>query len=195
MKHHQNIRRIISIFVAIFFVFSTFFIHPNVSADPVYPKKLKLLNTTPPHFNNEGIAEDTLVLTPDGYAPIADLYKDSIVTAAEQDATDTVQVSGFYTPNNYIEITLTSGTRLCTARNQMFYVVQKQAWAAAKDLAPSDQLQKKDGSCAIVQATVRKKQSSLMHTISLEKHLYFVTEENILVHNNANSSLSGLYDL
>lgn len=139
----------------------------------------------------EGFLSGTLIKISNGYKDISQLKENDLVESYNFKDKSIVQgkikriIKKDY--KSYIKLTI-SGKEIITAPDHKFYcpLNQKYKWVRAKDLKEKDFILSSITHCIRIEKIEEKKQDLIFYCLSIDKYQnYFVSEENIFVHNIA----------
>ena len=150
---------------------------------------LFLLFLTFAQIHSEGFVADTLVDTPDGYKQIEDIKSGnnvfSYVFTKYEIATNTIKEINSEKTKKLIKIELENDTEIFAAPDQIFFLYKNFKMAPAKKLKAGKLLASINGPIKI-KCVETLKTNADAYTLSVgTPHNFFVTEQNILVHNFA----------
>lgn len=133
----------------------------------------------------EGIAVGTLIKTADGYIPIEGLQKCDKIIGHTPDGLEEKEVLHTFLKllPNPIEIVTNHATILSGPR-QKFYSPSTGSWIEAKDLTPDQLLLRKLAEYAVVRQTKQLQQSIAAYVMTVQGHTFYVTQDDICVHNS-----------
>ncbi len=133
--------------------------------------------------------ENTLIYTPKGYKNIQDIEKGDEVYSYNEN-TKKVEVSVvnytiFHDVSEYYDVTLEDGTNMKITGNHTVYKKETGEWIPIAKFKVEDTLMKDDGTLVKIKEMNRVEGNTKVYNFEVNgNHNYFVTEDNILVHND-----------
>jgi hypothetical protein len=91
--------------------------------------------------------------------------------------------------SNLVEVTLTSGTSFVGTNTHPVWLPDEAAWVTLEDLRPGDRLDTLAGPVAVASVAPREAISDVYNLETHGHHVYRITEDGVLVHNNAECPL------
>ncbi len=134
---------------------------------------------------NEGFIAGTKVKTAHGFQSIEDLSADTMIIGLDSTATHKekpiIHISKKLI-NQYVKIS-TEKEIISAGLHQKFYVLQKNQWVYAKDIKVSDLLFLHKADSSFVKNIEIIEQVTPLYMLTLENHIFFITPDDIMVHN------------
>jgi len=157
--------------VTVYAVDDLLLVPPTLSC-PSFPKRNKV---------EEGFGSNTLVLANCGYKKIGEFVLSEHII---DDCSQQIDILGTQKgiAKKYVKIGI-ENTTICAGCKQQFYVFPDRIWVMAENLEAGAQLLGSCGECYRVNSVEIIDESIVLHALTVEDQVFFVTPYNLLVHN------------
>ena len=136
-------------------------------------------------IEHEGFIAGTKVRTVDGFQSIEDLKVGAMIIGYDSTFNHkqkTILHISKKLTDRYIKIS-TEHEIVCAALDQKFYLAQEDRWISAKNIKISDLLFLKKADSSLVKNIEIREDIMPLYTLTVEDHIFFITSDDIMVHN------------
>ncbi len=139
-------------------------------------------------YVNSCFLKGTLIYTPKGYVPIEDLKVGEDVYSYNE-KTKEIEISKLThvfirQVTNYLKITLKTGAVINVTPEHPFYDKKTETWKTIKTFEVGDKLMDEEGNEVEIVSIEEKNEEVTVYNLEVDgNHDYFVSKDNILVHN------------
>lgn len=135
---------------------------------------------------DEGFSAGTEVKTSQGYMPIEEIQKhDTIIGYTPQGDLEEKAVIQVFPRllSSHVKIS-TDAETILTGSQQKFYCPAENRWIEAKDIIANQVVRKKLAEYIVVSQVETCNQPATMYTLTVQGHTFYVTHDDICVHNS-----------